>query len=715
MDVFNIYYFREMNPDIGMYRDVKLKQIFNENKNTDRIYNNYTFMKKYPDFDLEYFRNFNESLFSFSSLLLKKKFHNDSLYTNDSYIYNKESFLKKYPDFNIDIYREHIKNKIENIDELDEFTIHLFSHREINNLSNKYTFIEKYNTFFEYKSDSKNMYYYFIDNLLSNNSLCEDLSNYIMNIINLNEINVIEVFNYNFDFVYPNINNENNNLYDLFNSYKKYYNDNKIPILTKYYNLVNHENYFYWIESCIKNKSVSIISPKTGKIITTDKYFIIMYEYNCDKYLNSIVNYYFEDEDIILGLGLGTGNFLSTMETRILYIYNHNDIILHYSYENMGVDIFKKKLLPLIIKNMTKMYFEKEAINKYKSQVITLYGYHTNLGHNLFNDMTGLFILDQAKIFNNIDKVILGNNDPFFIHTYLKIYNNLEIEEKEYINDYNNYIGKGIFFKYNHYFISNACCDFIKNILKNELLNISNTVISNKVISNTVVKTSDKKTKSKKPAKSKKDKLAEEARLAEEYKINFIKKELESIKNNNSPIINIVLRRGNFFIQNQVDFFIELIDKICELYPKAFFYFDGFCSNPYLQDNTPIIYSPKEITYKEFIIEYNELYNEITQKIDIMNLEKNRETKYKSLINMYSYELIEYLSLCNYGIYQIGSACTISGWLCNIPGYQFGRSNTHLYKYCDDNVKENMPKLVYNSDEKININDIINNMKKILG
>ena len=47
---------------------------------------------------------------------------------------------------------------------------------------------------------------------------------------------------------------------------------------------------------------------------------------------------------------------------------------------------------------MTKMYFEKEAINKYKSQVITLYGYHTNLGHNLFNDMTGLFILDQAKI-----------------------------------------------------------------------------------------------------------------------------------------------------------------------------------------------------------------------------------------------------------------------------------------------------------------------------
>ena len=106
MDIFNIHYFREMNPDIGRYRDIKLKQIFNENKNTDRIYNNYTFMKKYPDFDLEYFRNFNESLFSLSSLLLKKTFH---LEKNNSYIYNKESFFKKYPDFDIDTYRENIK------------------------------------------------------------------------------------------------------------------------------------------------------------------------------------------------------------------------------------------------------------------------------------------------------------------------------------------------------------------------------------------------------------------------------------------------------------------------------------------------------------------------------------------------------------------------------------------------------------------------------
>lgn len=685
MDVFNIYYFRVMNPDIEKYRDVKLKQIFNQNRNTDKIYNNYTFMKKYPEFDLEYFRNFNESLFSLSSLLLKKKFHNELLYSIDSYIYNKESFLKKYPDFNIDIYREHIKNKIGKIDyELDEFTIYLFYHREINNLSNKYTFFEKYNTFFEYKSDSKNIFYNFINNLLYKDSLENELSNYTFNSINLNEIKVIDIFDYNFDFVYPNKNNENNNLYELFGTYKKYVDDNKIFKLGNFYNLNNHENYFYWIESCIKNKSVSIISPKSDKIITTDKYFIITYEYNCDKYLNSIVNYYFEDENIILGLGLGTGTVLSTMETRILYIYNHNDIILHYSYENMSVDIFKKQLLPLIIKNMIKMNFEKEAINNYKSQVITLYGFHTNLGHNLFNDMTGLFILNEAKTFNNVDKIILGNNDPFFIHTYLKTCNNLEIEETEYINNYNNYIGKGIFFKYNHYFISNACCDFIKNILKIEFLNKYDELINN----------------------------TEEFKIK---KIDKIKKELEYIKNNNSPIINIILRRGNYFIENQVDFFIELIDKICEIYPKAFFYFDGFCSNPYLQDNTPIIYSPKEITYKEFITEYTQLYNEIAKKIDNMNLEKNRETKYKSLINMHSNELIEYLSLCNYGIYQIGSACTISGWLCNIPGYQFGRSNTHLYKYCDDNVKENMVNIVYNSDEKININDIINDMKKILG
>jgi hypothetical protein len=702
MDVFNIHYYREMNPDIGRNRDVKLIKIFNENKNTDRIYNNYTFMKKYPYFDLEYFRNFNESLFSESSLLLKTKFHSDIANIN-SYIYNKESFLKKYPDFNIDIYKENNKNIIENIDILDEFTIHLFYHREINNLSNKYTFYEKYNKIMEYRNDTKKLFYNIINNSLVDNSLtdnlfCENLSNYTVNTTNLIENKVINVSDYNFDFVYPNKNNENNSLYELFSNYKKYYDDNKIFKLSNFYNLLNHENYFYWIESCIKNKCVSIISPKTGKIISSDTYFIILYEHNSDKYLNSIVNYYFEEEDIVLGLGLGTGTILSSMETRILYIYNHHELVLHYSYENMYIETFNQKLFPLIIKNIVKINFEKETINKYKSQVITLYGYHTNLGHNLFNDMTGLFILDQAKTFNNIDKVILGNNDPFFIHKYLNQYNNLEIEETEYITHYNNYIGKGIFFKYNHYHISNKCCNFIKTILKNEFLIKYNEVIDD------IEVIDDKKIVD--------SKLVEEVKIK---KIDLIQKEIEKIKNNNSPIISIVLRKGHTFIENQVDFFIELIDKICELYPNAFFYFDGFCSNPYLKDNTPIIHSPKEITYKDFIIEYNELYNEITQKIDIMNLEKNRTTKYKSLINMYSYEIVEYLSICNYGIYQMGSACTISGWLCNIPGYQFGRTNTHLYKYCDDNVKENMPNLVYTSDKKININNIIEDIKKLFG
>ena len=732
-----------MNPDIGRYRDIKLKQIFNENKNTDRIYNNYTFMKKYPDFDLEYFRNFNESLFSLSSLLLKKTFH---LEKNNSYIYNKESFFKKYPDFDIDTYRENIKYRIElnlfndiTLDEKllfnDEFTTHLFYHREINNLSNKYTFFEIYNKLMEYHNDYKNNFYNFVNNSLLNNSLCDDLSYYTFNVMNLNDIKVIEIFNYNFDFVYPTINNESNKLYELFSTYKKYYDENKIVRPTEYYNLHNQENYFYWIESCIKNKYVSIISPKSGKIISTDKYFIINYEYNCDKYLNSIVNYYFEDEDIVLGLGLGTGTILSTMETRILYIYNHNDMVLHYSYENMCINIFKQKLFSRIIKNMIKINFEKENIDNCKSQVITLYGFHTNLGHNLFNDMTGLYILNEAQTFNYIDKVILGNNDPFFIHSYLKEYDNLEIENTEYINHYDNYFGKGIFFKYNHYFISNSCCDFIKNILKNELLNnteiisinniefINNEVSSNnniEIINNEVSSnnnteiTNSKKTKTKKLTKKKIEeaKLLEEAKLVKNLKkIDFIRKEVELIKKSNNLIINIVLRVGHSFIENQVDFFVELIDKIYNLYPNAFFYFDGFCSNPYLLDSTPIIHHPREITYKQFIIEFNELCNEIVTKFNNINLDKN--IKYKSLINMTSYELIEYLSICNYGIYQIGSSCTISGWLCNIPGYQFGRTNTHLYKYCDDNVRETMPKIIYNSEEKININDIIDDIQQL--
>ena len=106
----------------------------------------------------------------------------------------------------------------------------------------------------EYHNDYKNNFYNFVNNSLLNNSLCEDLSYYTFNVMNLNDIKVIEIFNYNFDFVYPTINNESNKLYELFSTYKKYYDENKIVRPTEYYNLHNQENYFYWIESCIKNK-----------------------------------------------------------------------------------------------------------------------------------------------------------------------------------------------------------------------------------------------------------------------------------------------------------------------------------------------------------------------------------------------------------------------------------------------------------------------------
>ena len=50
----------------------------------------------------------------------------------------------------------------------------------------------------EYHNDYKNNFYNFVNNSLLNNSLCDDLSYYTFNVMNLNDIKVIEIFNYNF-------------------------------------------------------------------------------------------------------------------------------------------------------------------------------------------------------------------------------------------------------------------------------------------------------------------------------------------------------------------------------------------------------------------------------------------------------------------------------------------------------------------------------------
>ena len=91
------------------------------------------------------------------------------------------------------------------------------------------------------------------------------------------------------------------------------------------------------------------------------------------------------------------------------------------------------------------------------------------------------------------------------------------------------------------------------------------------------------------------------------------------------------------------------------------------------------------------------LNDECNEYLNIVNeIEKNITTKnYKCLINFKVNDLIEYNNICTYSIYQIGSICCLSAWICNVPGIQFGRKSIKIYEKIDKNIKENPPNIKY--------------------
>jgi hypothetical protein len=285
-------------------------------------------------------------------------------------------------------------------------------------------------------------------------------------------------------------------------------------------------------------------------------------------------------------------------------------------------------------------------ITNIPNKICTIYGFMENLGHNLFNEYTGLYILYKTNLISYIDEIIFGNFDPFFIYEYFKK-SNKKINKINDINTYDNFIGRGIIFKYNHHFISKNCISFLKNNLK-----IYNVSLENNEL------------------------------------------EIENIKKNHYPIINIILRCGTRILKNQVEIYSDFINKILLIYPNAYFYFDGFVRNYF---NTNINVSSNKCNTNKLLNEYNNLVYNITNKIKTKN--------YKSLINMYSYQIISYLNIANYTLYSCGSGCIISGWISNIPGIHYGKSDIKIYENMDKFLCENNMNIEYNDNIKCYYND----------
>jgi hypothetical protein len=600
----DINYYREFNKDLKGYREEYLIKLFQKYGHKEkRIYNEETFYQFYPNFDYDYYIKINTDLNIVSKFDSQVHYHSYGYY--EKRIYSQQSFYEKYPNFNLEEYKNNNKEII---------------------FTDDFHYLIKYNNDCIIKENIRK-------NILNNtNIIFLDI-----NVLNFRKLNIYTFDNLNYST-------------KIFDEYKLNRLNNNLNSSDSYVNFDIHTDYLFFLNQSINNKKISIKCPFTNNIISSDIYFINTIYIDDFKIPYCICNYLF-DNYIILGIGLGSGK--GAMETRILYIYSIVHKKIYYNWPEYDKSLFIEKNVPIIIDFYNKIklenYIEKNNINT--SKIISIYGFMANLGHYLFNDITGLYLLEYYDMISKIDTIYFGNNDNYFIKEYIKNkYPNIEIIEKndDYISFIDGYIGKGVCFKYNHYFISNKCIDYLRNNLLNNIKLIKNYTKNN---------------------------------------------EIDYIKNNYYPIINIVLRAGNSKVKNLmfdcVGTISRFINKMSIKYPKSYFFLDGFCGSPYLKNT--LLGESEGFNSDDLINEYKNM----AEKIIVNTNNKNC----KSLINMYSYELIDYIDICTYSILQVGSACTISGWICNKDGFQFGRKDVKIYEYMDKFIKEEKINIIYYMDD----------------
>ena len=413
-----------------------------------------------------------------------------------------------------------------------------------------------------------------------------------------------------------------------------------------YNNSYYNNLYFSWIKECVERKKVTITCPFTKKVITTDNYFIL----NIDRH-QTTCNYYFEAEEIVLGIGLGTYN--GPMSCKILYLYSLKANYLFYKWpyndDIDDIDDFKNRFLPKILETVTLL--QKINFENIPSKITTIYGFMSNMGHMLFNDCTGLYFLDAFDITSKIDEVVMGNLDIYRIKRYFQKYENIHFTEDDFdLSHLKNRIGKGFFFKYNHCFISDKCVDFLKNNLKDTLS------------------------------------------LGETPEFERIQKMSAGIKSSFYPIINIVLRKGDYEMINQDTTISNLINMIVEKYPNAFFFFDGLCKN-----DTDDVNQAIGINFNNNYFSIKNKYSELVENI----ISRTNTPNYLSLIDKNILEITTFITNCNYAVYILGSAACNGGWLCSIPGVQFGRSCVKIYENMDKITRENMCSINYYNEDTI--------------
>jgi hypothetical protein len=366
--------------------------------------------------------------------------------------------------------------------------------------------------------------------------------------------------------------------------------------------------------------------------------------------------YYFKEINQILVNELGSG--LGSMYTNLYSLINFNEkkIFYLYKFNNYSLDDYIYNKI-LVQKNKINDMEDNEFINNFINKPpinLTIYGYQNNLGHQIFNDFTGIYLLQQSEIFKKTNKIFIGPYDSIELEKYFKFnYPDIEIvkENTNNISEFDNYIGKGIIYKYNDHFVSNKMRIYFYESIKN------NTLYTN----------------------------------SKEFEniLNKLQKPDKILK------LLIVLRCGSRDMIDQAEVLVEFIKNVKNKYPDSQIILSGFTNIN--NQNSEADLNDLKIGY--FNQSYNEIkdkYLEISKKI-IDNIES------PDIININDFNFRDsYLITkeCNLAIYQHGSASTTGCWLCNIPGIEMGFHDPGRYIWMDKVINQEN-NLNYLNDKEI--------------
>jgi hypothetical protein len=438
-----------------------------------------------------------------------------------------------------------------------------------------------------------------------------------------------------------------------FKEHNDYYKSYNLGIEAYWGNYKLFREHLEFINTSINNKYITIKDPVTNKDISTDLYFIVLSEPNVLGY-NSFICYYFRNKNIILVSPTGSGLHPMNVAEFSLINFNVSKIFSMYSHGCLIDDFAYDKILKV------KKRLDDMDVNEFNTlmdmpvEIKTFYGFSNNIGHQIFNDYTGLYLLQKTNIFASTDKFIIGPHDCLNFKEYFNYYfPTKQCIIHDDITSYDNYIGRGVLYKYNYNLVSYKTSKFIKSsIFYNNLLTIS-------------------------PS---------------------IKENIITLRKHPGLKLLIIIREGSRNLLDQKNQIVKLIDLIKKHFKHAKIILGGFVCDNKSKDTTPVGYFNQSYT------DINDLYMKTSNYIVNNSIHKN------DIININGLTFNESLLIsneCNFGLYTHGSGATIGAWVCRIPGITFGFHDMNRYKGMDPKICETSKDLlVYLTDPNIITFDI---------